>query len=239
MSKQLDLSVIIPSYSEEENLRILLPRLVKELDGLKIHYEVLIVDTVTPSDHTESVCLNSGVRYIRRRKGNSYGDAVRTGISSTTGNFILFMDADGSHSPEWIQPLWLERDLNDVVIASRYVKGGSTENPYILIIMSRILNEMYRLILNIKCQDVSNSFKLYRGPLIRQIRLTCNNFDTVEEILVRCSILKPDLRLKEIPFIFKKRMFGISKRALIKFIFSFYVTLFKLYIIKRSTSKDI
>lgn len=234
MLEKVDLSVVIPSYSEEENLRILLPRLVTELSGLGARFEILVVDTTSPMDHTASVCQEYGVRYMPRKAGNSYGDAIRTGIANTTGEYVLFMDADGSHSPEFIRSMWQMRQMNDVVVASRYVDGGSTENPRILIVMSQILNGMYRLILNIKCRDVSNSFKLFRGPLLRQIELTCNNFDVVEEILVRCSILNPSLRIKEIPFVFKKRMFGMSKRALVTFIFSFYITLFRLLFIKLS-----
>jgi len=234
MSDRIDLSVIIPSYSEEENLRILLPRLIKELGGLGAHFEILVVDTTSPMDHTASVCQDHGARYMPRENGNTYGDAVRTGIANTLGDFVLFMDADGSHSPEFIRSMWQTRETADVVVASRYIAGGSTENPRILIVMSQILNGMYRFTLNIKCRDVSNSFKLFRGHLLRQIELTCNNFDVVEEILVRCSIVKPDLSIKEIPFVFKKRMFGMSKRALVTFIFSFYVTLFRLLLIKLS-----
>ena len=236
MPEQVDLSVVIPAYSEEENLRVLLPRLTAEVRGLNARTEVLVVDTMTPMDHTAQVCQEFGARCLSREKGNTYGDAVRTGIAHTQGAYVLFMDAVGSRSPEFIRLMWNLRETNDVVIASRYryVDGGATENPRVLIVMSQILNGMYRLILNIRCRDVSNSFKLYRGALLRQITLTCDNFDVVEEILVRCSLVKPDLSIKEIPFIFKKRMFGMSKRALVTFVFSFYVTLVRLLIIKLS-----
>lgn len=236
MRENMDLSIVIPSYSEEENLRVVLPRLIRELAELGVSYEVLVIDTMTPLDHTQVVCKEFGVTYIARQHGNAYGDAIRTGINVSRGNYLLFMDADGSHSPEFIHVLWESKDANDIVIASRYVDGGSTENPWALIAMSQILNNMYRFILNIKCRDVSNSFKLYRGCLLRKLKLTCDNFDVVEELLVRCALIKKDLSIVEIPFVFKKRMFGMSKRALVRFVFSFYVTLFRLLFIKLSST---
>ena len=65
--------------------------------------------------------------------------------------------------------------------------------------MSRILNLIYSMVLGLRCRDVSNSFKLYRGNLLRGL-----------------------------PFAFKKRMFGSTKRSLIVFILSFIVTLLRL-----------
>lgn len=224
----LDLSVVIPAYLEEENLRVVLPRLFEVLSGTRLSYEVLIVDSESPLDNTRAVCDSTGATYIARTGGNNYGDAVRSGLGRATGTHILFMDADGSHSPEFIPRLLAFRDSQDVVIASRYVAGGATENPASLIWMSRILNWVYAVTLNLPCQDVSNSFKLYRAELIQGMRLDCRHFDIVEEILVKCAVLRKDLRIQEVPFVFKTRMFGTTKRDLFLFILTFGVTLCRL-----------
>lgn len=222
------LSVVLPSYLEEENLRLLLPRLRAVLDGIGDDCEVVVVDTTTPLDATRSACESNGVRYVNRSPGNTFGDAVRTGIREARGEWIVFMDADGSHSPEFLPQLLEHVPSYDVVIASRYVDGGFTENSRILVLMSRVLNVSYSLILNLSCRDVSNSFKAYRGDSLRALTLRCQNFDIVEEILYKLVRRNPDTRIKEVPFSFKKRMFGETKRNLFAFMLTYLFTIVRL-----------
>ncbi len=229
-----DVSVVIPAYLEEENLRILLPRLLSVLQNARLSFEVLVVDTQVSLDNTRSLCDAMGdcVRHCPREGGNNYGDAVRTGIKLARGKFVLFMDADGSHTPEFIPALLNCAETCDVVVASRYTQGGATENPAALIWMSWVLNSIFRLVLRIPCGDVSNSFKLYRASLIKSLTLECDHFDIVEELLVRCMVAREHLAIREVPFVFKVRMFGRTKRNLIPFIMYFCLTLVRLLRIK-------
>lgn len=227
-SPQPDLSVVLPAYREEENLRLLLPRLLKSLAGLGASSEVLVVDTMESMDLTAEVCAEHGVRHLNRQGGNSYGDAVRTGLHQARGAYILFMDADGSHTPEFIPHLWSGRGPGRVVIASRYVAGGDTENPRSLIAMSHVVNFVYALVLGIRCKDVSNSFKLYPSEVVRPLNLRCSNFDVVEELLVKAVRRQRDLALVEVPYVFKKRMFGQTKRNLLLFMLTYLYSLLRL-----------
>lgn len=223
-----ELSVILPAYLEEENLRLLLPRIKETLAHLNISFEVLVVDTMTPMDGTPEACREIGVTYVHREGGNFYGDAVRTGINKCKGNYVIFMDADGSHYPDFLKTLFSHRESADVVIASRYVDGGHTENSKLLVLMSRVVNLGYSLVLGIKCKDVSNSFKLYRGDQLRELTLKCNNFDIVEELLYKLIKKNSNVKLLELPFTFKQRMFGETKRDLPSFIITYIFTLIKL-----------
>jgi len=223
-----ELSIVLPAYQEEENLRNLLPRLLKTLQTMGVNSEVLVIDTVDPMDMTKEVCEQNGVRYISRRGGNYFGCAVRTGIEEAHGRYVLFMDADGSHPPEFIPELFCFADKYDVVIASRYIDKGKTENSIALILMSRIVNWTFSIVLNLPCKDVSNSFKVYRSKQLKSIKLTCNNFDIVEEILFKLRRAHPLIQFKEVPFVFKKRMFGETKRNLFVFILTYLFTIIKL-----------
>ena len=223
-----DLSVIIPAYKEEENLRVILPKLNEILKEMGISNEILIIDTMEAMDNTVSICGENEAEYVARVGGNNYGDAIRTGIERAEGEFTIFMDADGSHDPKFIKELYSNRIGNDVVIASRYVEGGNTENGRTLILMSLIVNKLYSLFLNLDCKDVSNSFKLYRSSDLKKLELRCNNFDIVEEILFKLKKSKPEITIKEIPFVFQKRMFGDTKRNLFVFILTYAVTIIKL-----------
>jgi dolichol-phosphate mannosyltransferase len=165
---------------------------------------------------------------VPRRGGPLYGDAIRTAIEEVRGRLTVFMDADGSHTPEFLPELVAGAKRAEVVIASRYVAGGYTENPWVLIAMSRILNWTYSLVLGLRCKDVSNSFKLYRTDWLKELVLVCDNFDIIEEILFKLSRKHRDIRILEVPFSFKKRMFGQTKRNLVLFILGYLVTMVKL-----------
>ncbi len=228
MSNSVHLSVILPSYMEEENLRLLLPRLTHVLEQFHFKSEILVVDTTRPLDATQDACKINRVRYLNRIPNNDFGDAVRTGISRAQGEWILFMDADGSHFPEFIPHLLEKKAEFDLVIASRYIDGGFTENTLLLRMMSQVLNWTYGWILNLRMKDISNSFKLYRASYLRDLELKCKNFDIIEEILFKLVKKNPGLRYVEVPFTFKKRMFGETKRNLLVFVLTYLCTIIRL-----------
>ncbi len=228
MELSKDLSIIMPAYLEEENLRLLLPRIKSVANELTNSSEIIVVDTEKPMDATAKACQESGVTYVNRTGGNTYGAAIRTGISVAQGKKIIFMDSDGSHYPEFIKKLYAQKDSADIIIASRYIEGGHTENSSALVLMSKIVNWGYAFVLNIKCKDVSNSFKLYNGEMLKNINLNCQNFDVVEEILYKLIKQTPSLEIKELPFSFKQRMFGETKRNLPQFVITYIFTLIRL-----------
>ncbi|WP_420240107.1 glycosyltransferase (plasmid) [Telmatobacter bradus] len=204
----------MPAYREAEALRKFLPMLVSSVKALSESSEILVADSMLPLDDTKEVCAQYGVRHIYRMGGNAYGDAVRTGIDNSLGRYVLLMDADGSHNPGDLARLWNMRNEYDIVIGSRYIKGGSTENPAVLIWMSRILNYIYRFAFRLKISDVSNSFRLYKGEQLRSLKLQSSDFEIVEEILIRLTFGSSKATVTEVPVTFEQRKAGKSKRNL-------------------------
>lgn len=224
-------SIIIPAYNEADNLRIILPNLSSLLNTHhKGEFEIMVVDTVQGCADTKKVCIKNGVVYLQRAPDNYYGDAVRKGILEANGLWVLFMDADGSHSSTTILELISKTidDNCDIVVASRYMQGGLSENNSSLVYMSKILNIIYTRLLNIKCLDISNSLKIYRAEFLKKLNLQCKNFDIIEEMMCKLSKRHYKLKIIEIPCLFKKRMHGKSKRKMIIFISSYFATLFRL-----------
>lgn len=233
----ITLSVVIPAYKEAENLKVLLPKLHEALVG--IDYDINIIDTMEALDDTETVCRQNGVNYFHREGGNLYGDAVRTGFRVASKEYILMMDADGSHSPSDFGKMLQGCDQYDLTIGSRYVTDGKTDNPWILIFMSQIVNVCFRLALGLKVKDISDSFRIYRATDVKALHLDCSNFDIVEEIIIKLSVCHQNYRIREVPITFNKRMYGESKRDLVKFAFSYVSTIVKLFKIKRKTRKEL
>ncbi|MDX6766674.1 MAG: glycosyltransferase [Candidatus Methylacidiphilales bacterium] len=239
MKLSVDLTVILPAYEEAENLRSLLPSLREAVEALVPQYEILVVDAISPRDETPAICASEGVRYVARQGGENYGHAIRTGIAASSGRHVVIMDADGSHNPVFLRSMWEKRDEADLVIASRYINGGKTENPAVLIFMSLIVNVVFRLVLRLNCLDVSNSLRLYRGDDLRSLELRCDHFDIVEEILVLLCCRTRGYRVCEVPVTFEVRKAGKTKRQLLAFAFSYVVVLCRLWALRRRTLRNI
>lgn len=227
------ISVVLPAYKEAKNLETIIPRINEVLKEIK--HEILVIDTIEPMDNTKEVCNQYGAVYISRENGNYYGDAIRTGFNHASGEYTVVMDADGSHDPQDICRFFKEMEENkyDLVIGSRYCKGGYTDNPAILRAMSWVLNLTYRILFGLKVKDVSDSYRMYRTAALKDMQFECLNFDIVEEILIKLSLRNKKFAVKEIPISFSKRAAGESKRDLVKFIFSYISTIRRLLEIKR------
>lgn len=217
----MSISVIIPAFNEAENLNKLIPLLHRICFSLSVKYELIVVDSKKTEDNSEEMCRNSGVIYIKQ-DGYGYGDAFRCGVSCAVYESIIVVDADMSQDISKI-PLMYEKFLSgsDVVIGSRYIEGGKTEDPIISVVMSKILNGVFRLVLGVKEKDISTDFRFYRAELLKNIETKCENFDVIEETLFLLKLNNPELRISEIPIDYKPRTEGVSKRRLFKFIVSY------------------
>lgn len=228
MQPALDLTIMIPAYLEAASLRTLIPQIHAAAGALTPSYELLILDTQQPLDDTAEVCAALHATHVRRTGGNHYGDAIRTGFAMARGEFLLCMDADGSHNPSYFASMWARRNTWDIVIGSRYAEGGQTENPRILIFMSWVVNVTFRMAFSIKAKDVTNSFRLYRTDVLKPLRLESNAFDILEELLIKAVTARPPATVGEVPVTFERRKAGESKRNLVKFAFGYLTTLRRL-----------
>ena len=113
----------MPAYREADSLRTLLPALVSAVHALTPNAEIIVADSMQPLDDTADVCRANNVTHILRTGGELYGDAVRSAIRASRGQFVQLMDADGSHNPAALASLWAHREEKDIVIGSRYVPG--------------------------------------------------------------------------------------------------------------------
>lgn len=229
--RHMGISVVLLAYKEEENLRVLLPQIKEQVEKCGEEYEILVVDTAKPLDNTKEVCRQFGARYINQEQPG-FGGAFRTAIKYANKNKFLIMDSDGSHPPVNIPDIYHKfvEEKCDVVIGSRYVKGGISNDALSSQIMSHMLNFAFRVCLGLKANDLSTDYRMYRTKQLKRVKLTCDNYDVLEEVLLRLKLNKKDKNLKigEVPINFEKRMYGESKRQLVKYIISYIKTLVKL-----------
>jgi dolichol-phosphate mannosyltransferase len=229
MSEIPELSIVIPALGEAENLKLLLPELHKELKEIGIAFEILVVDNGAP-DETENVCRQFGAT-LHTQEEKGYGGALRTGFRNGRGKLILTLDADLSHPPKFIGQMTQAAAHSDLVIASRYVAGGSAEMPATRWLLSRILNFTFGWIFAVPVLDLSSGYRIYRKELVEQINPVATNFDILQEILLRAVAI--GLKVQEVPFQYSARHSGRSNAKLIAFGWSYLKTLVMMYSLKK------
>ena len=123
-----DISVVVPTYREVDNLPPLVARIAEALRGEA--YEIIVADDVS-DDGTDAVCESLAKEHpltlLSRRENRGLSPAVMDGIAVARGDYVAVMDADLSHPPETILDLIapLREGRADFAVGSRYVEGGS------------------------------------------------------------------------------------------------------------------
>ena len=230
VNQKANVTVVLLAYKEEENLRVLVPQILENIKKVGIDYKLMVVDTKEPLDNTKDVCKEFDAKYINQ-EFPGFGGAFKTAIKYVDTELFLILDSDGSHNPKYIPDMlnmFLSNDY-DVVIGSRYVKGGKTNDKKTSIFMSKILNFVFRLFLGIKAKDISTDYRLYKSKDLKSVDLENINYDVLQEVLIKLKLNNNNkLKIGEVPIQFDKRIYGESKRRLIPFIISYIKSLFKL-----------
>src|SRR5260370_14140270 len=175
-------SLVLPALNEAETLNRVLPELRKALAGMGPPFEIIVVDGGS-SDGTQEIVRKHEVRLVSQ-KLPGFGGAYRAGFEQARGEYIITLDADGSHDPAFLKDLWTARGKGDVVIASRYVEGGAAEMPAWRFALSRMLNPSFCRRLSLPVRALSSGFRLYRRAILRVFQVKATNFDVLEEILI-------------------------------------------------------
>lgn len=221
--------IVLLVYQEAENLKWMLPQILENIKKTDEDFNILVVDSEKSTDNANEVCRQFQVRYVQQEYPG-FGGAYRTAIKCASGDSLLILDSDGQHSPQDIPKLvdTYAHGKYDIVIGSRYVKGGNTNENIVSIVMSRILNYIFRMCLGIKAYDISTNFRIYNLKQLKQCDLECINFDVLQEILLKMKLNNPGLKIGEVPIALNHRAYGESKRRWLTFIMSYGASLLKL-----------
>ena len=207
---KIQMTVLIPALQEGPNLAILLPRLTRTLDELLLTYELIVI--TKDGDHETIEAAARGGARVLLQTSQGYGGALVDGLRQAGGDYILTLDADLSHRPDFVKDMWNVRDAADITIASRYVPGGTATMPGWRLYLSRVLNVVFQRGLSMPVRDLSSGFRLYRRSTLDPERLQGTDFDVLEEILVRAFC--EGWRVQEVPFNYMPREHGSSSARL-------------------------
>ena len=203
-----DLSVVIPVWNGVHNLGRLLPRLFRALRTLPATSEVLVV--LPESDPVGKLVVESGA-FVVPLPEPGYGSALNAGLAASTGQWVVTMDADYSHHPEFVRTLWLNRNSADVLIASRYVAGAYAAMPLSRRIASRVLNGIYRTALALPYRDLSSGFRMYRRSVLEDLGpVSATGLDSLQELLAKA--FAQGWRIQEVPLYYPQSKHWTSGR---------------------------
>lgn len=208
--------VVIPTYNERDNLAALIPQVLATNPNL----DILIVDDDSPDGTgalAEDIAQRSHrVRVLHRAGKLGLGTAYVQGFTYALQRqytHVVEMDADFSHRPEDL-PRLLDAALSaDVVIGSRNVPGGRTENwSFLRNAISKGGSLYARLVLDIPVKDCTGGFKCFSRYALETVDLQgirSGGFGFQVEMNYRCH--RAGLRLLEVPIVFPDRVHGKSK----------------------------
>lgn len=212
--------VVVPTYNEADNL----PKISAALFQLPIErLHMIVVDDDSP-DGTGAVADGLAKKYhgrftiIHRTGKQGLGTAYAEGFQAALdqgADVIVQMDADFSHSPEYIPQMIGKLQEYDVVVGSRYVEGGRVDEDWSWwrYALSWGANRMYsRVILGIHAQDATAGFKAFRRKVLETIHLDeviSNGYVFQVEIAYLCQRL--GFKVLEMPIYFEDRRIGQSK----------------------------
>lgn len=210
--------VIIPTYNERENLGIIVGRVRVSVPSA----EILVADDNSPDgtgDLADTLAAaDRNVHVLHRPGKQGLGAAYVAGFGWAREHgydAVVEMDADGSHAPEELPKLLDALRTADVVLGSRWVKGGTVVNwPVHRLMLSRGGNLYVRLALGMPFKDATGGYRAYRMPVLEKIDIDsvasqgyCFQVDLV------WRAYRSGFRLVEVPITFAERERGTSKMS--------------------------
>jgi dolichol-phosphate mannosyltransferase len=215
---------IIPSYKEKGNLEELTLRLASVLNKLHLEYNILyVIQTNDGSIKLLNRLKNKipELKYIYFEKPLGIGLAYKKGFEKTEKKFshILTLDGDLNHNPSDI-PFFIKALLQknaDIIIGSRYIKGGQFNDKRIWKkIISYLTNRLLTLIIKIKVRDISSGFRLMKREVIDTVysKLQESGYPSYMELILRAK--SEGFKIYEIPITYTPRKWGKSKMSIFK-----------------------
>lgn len=210
--KTIEVSIIVPTYNERENIRLLIQKIHKALNAHS--HEIIVVDDNSP-DGTWRVAQQSKlscVHVVRRCSGRGLVSSLQDGIIRSSGTWVGWMDADFSHPPELLTKMLRLRKKCDVVIASRYIAGSQDRRKEkVNVVGSRIINFLSKKLINEKMSDCTSGFLLIKKQLFISYRLEGRYGEY--GIYLAHYLKKIQAVIHEISYRMESRRFGISKTS--------------------------
>lgn len=228
-------SIIIPMYNEEENIEAVIRDQADTLRLEKIPFEILACDDFS-KDRTAAVVKQLQAEYpevklLTNQFSKGYAGGIKTGIANVSCDYFIVVTGDGSDFPADLVAFYRQAVEHDYhfVFGSRFIAGGAVYGyPLLKLLVNRIGNTFFRLLMWSKCDDFSNSFKLYSREFVSSfLPLESDGFEITIELCFKA--LKKSRHYTVVPNSWRNRAKGYSKMRMFKVIPRFVTRFVKIY----------
>ena len=216
------LNIIIPVYNEEKTIKDIIEKVQSINLNYSIKKELLIINDGSKDDSDEIlqkiIKKYDNIKYIKHKKNQGKGAAIRTALANCNGDIILIQDADLEYNPEDYNKLLkpIIENKAPVVYGSRFLKTklklfGKDKTLHISHYFgNKFLTFMTNLLYNKKITDMETGYKIFKSSVIKNIKLESNRFEIEPEITSK--ILKSKHSIYEVPISFNPRKFEEGKK---------------------------
>ena len=171
--KNIDLSIVIPVYNEEESLELLYNSIINNLENTNLNFEIIFIDDGS-SDKSWDVIKTisekkTNLSSIKFRKNYGKSDALDAGFKASNGKYVLTMDADLQDDPNEIYPLFKMINQDNYDLVSGWKKKRN--DPLSKTIPSKFFNLVTRIFSGIKLNDFNCGIKIYKKELVNSMNL--------------------------------------------------------------------
>jgi len=184
------LSIVVPAYNESENLKLLIPRLDKELSFLGREYEIIVVDNASADDtQTTLKTLSQNFASVRGvlepKKG--FGNAILAGLNSAGGDVLGYIHADNQMEPSDLVRIYrkLTEDHLDVCKATRLDR----HDGFTRWIVTKVYNFLFKIMFGVNIRDINGSPKLFTKEFFRRAGLDSRDWFIDPEIVIKVKRL--------------------------------------------------
>ncbi len=217
MNEVLTLSVVIPAHNEEDSIEGTVRGLIDQFQKDQIPYEILVINDHS-SDSTEDILSDLSsqykrVRYLNNPSVGGFGFAIRYGLARFEGDVVAIVMADASDLPKDVSRFYkilLEENV-ECIFGTRFSSESIiTDYPLHKLFLNRLANWFIKTIFNLKYNDITNAFKMYRREVIQGIQpILSQHFNLTVELPLKAIIR--GYRYKIVPNDWMNRQHGISK----------------------------
>ena len=166
------LSLVLPAHNEEANIEAVVTESLQTLPAFADSFEIIIVDDGSRDRTAEIVRrlerVDARVRLVQHERNQGYGAALRSGFRATTGDYVLFMDADRQFDIRDLRLLSPFAAEYDIVAGFRMER----RDPLHRRVFAETFNVAVRVLFGVHLRDIDCAFKLFRGDLLRSIPLS-------------------------------------------------------------------
>lgn len=171
-NKNIDISIIIPVYNEINTVKQVIEKIKIIINRINhLSFEIIVIDDFSVDGSSDIINIIDDIIYLKNTHKKGYGGSLKTGASLSQGEYLLFIDADGQHNPDYIFEFLQDYKKYDMILGNRIIKYKEVKRLY----GRTLLKIIAELLVEKKIKDINCGFRLIRKKLLHKYEFLLPN----------------------------------------------------------------